>query len=100
MKIRQMNTDNHLMISYSYISIPANIRLVHDSALPNYGQKFVISLRQKDHIIFIDKDREFAHQIRRQKKGVGHVWVFENNLLFTANEFILEDLNADTFNPL
>lgn len=88
------------MISYSYISIPANIILLHDSTLPNYGQKFVISLRQNDHVIFIDQEREFAHQIKRQKEGVGHVWVFENTLLFTASEFILEDLNKDHFTPL
>jgi len=95
-----MNTDSRLMISYSFISIPANIKLIHDSALPNYGQKFVISLQQKEHIIFIDQEREFAHQIKRQKEGPGYVWVFENTLLFTASEFILEDLDKDKFTLL
>lgn len=95
-----MNTDSRLMIPYSFISIPANIRLLHNSALPNYGQKFVISLQQKEHIIFIDHEREFAHQIRREKEGVGHVWVFEHSLLFTANEFYLEDLDKNKFTSL
>ena len=95
-----MNADVRLMISYSFISIPANIRLVYDSSLPNYGQKFVISLQPDDHIIFIDQEREFAHQIKRQKNGVGHIWVFENIILFRANEFILVDLDKDTFSPL
>ena len=92
-----MNADTRLMISYSFISIPGNIRLIHDSTLPNYGQKFVISLQQDDEIFFIEKE-EFVHKLKRQKEGHAYVWVFENTLLFRANEFILKDLDKDTFN--
>jgi len=71
------------------MSIPSNVNILVRSTLPDYGQKFVVSLQQKDFIIFTDSDNELAHQIRREKDGIGHIWVFENSILFTASEFVL-----------